>query len=130
MVNDGLTLVDFVVEGRRGKNLVAYTPEDIDYFNSLTFGQMIIDKNSGRLLLRDITKTPIETSQVIAHGPADIYFEDNLFGSKSNERKGVIGRVARENHCNAYEIFSSSLINSGEGQIAATPFRVYKIAKE
>ncbi|MEK6850873.1 MAG: hypothetical protein AABX85_04830 [Nanoarchaeota archaeon] len=59
-------------------------------------------------------------------GGLEIVFEG--LNDTLDVRKGVIGRVARETECNAYEInFSKDVLNSGA--IEARPFSVYRINK-
>ena len=121
MVNDGLTKVDFVQQGDRGKCLVEYTPEDLEHFETLiegfpstTGGTEFVTGKGARYIHRAVGMETL--------------IEDNMFGDEES-RKGVIGMLARKYGCNAYEIGNKCLINVEHGQISTRALKFYLVGR-
>lgn len=113
----------YLCDASRGKNLVEYTEDDVKYYDSLLSGWLQI--NEGQISFMDgATKKRYRVEKM---GPmeADIEVESD---PDLTQRAGVIGKVSRENDCNAYERGRSITLNGGAETINI--FRVYKVSPE
>src|SRR3989344_5924149 len=106
-----------------GRNQVKYTGEDTAYFEKLIEGKLEVTE-VGTLMFK-------VSSTGKRHFVKKLGRLENAFMGMSDPmdvRKGVMGRVAREDKCNAYESAGSNMINGGECEVAT--FRVYDIKLE
>ena len=103
-----------------GRNLVEYSREDLNYFETLTRGQLTVTKEGVKFQSED------KELNIEKIGSLETVFE-NAVNGPLDDQNGVIGRVAREGNFNAVEVGSSAKLD--EGAIDATCFRCYKVAK-
>jgi len=135
MVNKGLVNCDMFVDGARCRNRVEATPEHLAHFGTMILGNLELQAVEGVII------PPISLKQLLFHstedrlyrvvnlGPSEIFYVDDVFGN--GDKKGVIGRVGKENFCNAYSLGKSSFLRgqqNGESfSIECTPFQVYRV---
>ena len=123
MVNDNRTSCDMVVEQGRCKPQVQVTQEDEVYFRTILLGRLEV--REGRVVFNSEDRD----YSVVQFGHSEITYVDDVFGA--GNRNKVIGRVARENKCNAYSLGQISYVRGQSGSqgfsVECTPFQVYRV---